>query len=182
MHPGYALLDADADLSNIVTHGMYATYVILLFRPYIIEFGGTRRFVPDALQRCMEAAGMIVDQCRYLVKHHSVYRAPLSWQQYVNGLTGLTGSTTYVCGTTLVLQISGLPSITPQAVTFAQESLAFLQQILIDFSDVWPAAAQTAESLRRLQQDCIPTESDTFAVPADSESDEVDIFAFTEFA
>ena len=66
---------------NIVTHGMYDTYVILLFRPYIIEFGGAPRLVPEALDRCIAASREIVSQCRYMVEYHTVYRAPLSWQQ-----------------------------------------------------------------------------------------------------
>ncbi|KAK6906872.1 hypothetical protein I203_100859 [Kwoniella mangroviensis CBS 8507] len=38
--------------NTIVTHGMHATYVILAFRPYIIEIGGGASLVPEALERC----------------------------------------------------------------------------------------------------------------------------------
>ena len=69
--------------ANITTHSMCATYRILLFRPYIIEAGGSRAAIPEALAFCMRAAREIVDQCRYLVRHHGTRRAPLSWQQWV---------------------------------------------------------------------------------------------------
>ena len=56
----------------------------------------------------------------------------------------------------LVLQLSGLPDVTPDEVNFALESLVFLKQALLDFADVWPAAAQTAQSLDQLQSECVP--------------------------
>ena len=61
-------------------------------------------------------------------------------------------STIYVCGTTLVLLLSGLP-VTEETMSYAQESLEFLRQTLRDFTYVWPAASQTADSLQKLQQD-----------------------------
>ncbi|OCF37841.1 hypothetical protein I316_00065 [Kwoniella heveanensis BCC8398] len=131
MHPG-----------NIVTHGMHATYIILLYRPYIIEFGGERHLVPDALEKCLRAAKDIVDQASYLVKHYGVHRAPLSWQH-----------TVYVCGTMLVLQAAGLPDITGPDRLWALESLVFLRRLLDQFAAVWPAAGQTAASLRQLQEE-----------------------------
>lgn len=67
--------------SNLITHGMYATYLIILYRPYIIEIGGGPSLIPEALRKCLQYTKDIIDMARYLVKHHGVMRAPLSWQQ-----------------------------------------------------------------------------------------------------
>nr|XP_018266862.1 uncharacterized protein I303_00842 [Kwoniella dejecticola CBS 10117]OBR89020.1 hypothetical protein I303_00842 [Kwoniella dejecticola CBS 10117] len=140
MHPGI-----------IVTHGMYATYMILLFRPYIIELGGRRSLVPEALERCVESARQIVDQSRYLAENHGICRAPLSWQH-----------TAYVCGTMLVLQASGLPDVTAQEREDALASLGMLQTLLDEFGQIWEAARKTAESLRQLQAECNPEAAQTY--------------------
>lgn len=68
----------------------------------------------------------------------------------------LTGSCIYVACTILVFQASGLHPVSESCVAFALASLAFCHQALIELAEVWPAAAQTAESLVMLQgQYCV---------------------------
>lgn len=67
----------------------------------------------------------------------------------------LTTSVIYVAGTTLILQASGLPTISSDERTYAIANLAFLQRVLDEFAEVWPAAARTATSLRQLQSECV---------------------------
>lgn len=64
-----------------MTHGAFGTYVILLYRPYIIQTAKQPELAGEALQECFKAAKDIVGQCHYLVQHHGVTRAPLTWQQ-----------------------------------------------------------------------------------------------------
>ncbi|OWZ73110.1 hypothetical protein AYX14_01363 [Cryptococcus neoformans] len=142
MHPG-----------NIITHGMYATYLIILYRPYIIEVGGGPSLIPEALRNCLQYTKDIVDMARYLVKHHGIMRAPLSWQHIL-----------YVGGTMLILQIAGLPNVTIEERTWALESLTFIQEALQKFSYIWPAARLTAQSLKTLQEECSPTADNTRSV------------------
>ncbi|ORY27098.1 hypothetical protein BCR39DRAFT_578162, partial [Naematelia encephala] len=129
----------------VTTHGMYNTYIIILFRPYIIDFGEVRDVLPEALEMCMQAAREIVEQCRYIRDFHGVHTAPLSWQHIL-----------YVCATTLVMQSSGHPNVTLEEKREAIANLAYLQRALYEFSEVWPAAARTADSLRQLQQESAP--------------------------
>ncbi|OCF58372.1 hypothetical protein L486_04405 [Kwoniella mangroviensis CBS 10435] len=121
--------------NTIVTHGMHATYVILAFRPYIIEIGGGASLVPEALERCVSAAQDIVDQSKYLAENAA-----------------------YVCGTMLVLQASGLPGVTAEARQTALNSLNLLQNMLDEFGVIWDAARNTAASLRQLQTECDPVQ------------------------
>jgi len=60
---------------------MYSTYVIILFRPYILELGERSGIHDLALRACLSAAADIVAQSRYLSAVGSVTLAPLSWQQ-----------------------------------------------------------------------------------------------------
>jgi hypothetical protein len=57
----------------------------------------------------------------------------------------------YVAGTMLVLQGSGLHQSTAGETLLARRSLGYIQRALDELADVWPAAARTAESLRKLQ-------------------------------
>ncbi|ODN73786.1 hypothetical protein L202_07315 [Cryptococcus amylolentus CBS 6039] len=135
MHPG-----------NIVTQGMYCTYIILLYRPYLIEIGGGPNLIPEALQRCLECTQDIVDMAHYMVDHHGVMKAPLSWQHVL-----------YVGSTILILQVAGLPNITEEQRLWALDSLRFIQEALKEFAYVWVAAGRTGSSLRTLQDDCTPS-------------------------
>jgi hypothetical protein len=67
--------------SVITTHGMYATYVIILFRPYILEMGERCGIYDLALRACLAAASDIVAQSRYVAAVGGMTAAPLSWQQ-----------------------------------------------------------------------------------------------------
>ncbi|WVQ82905.1 hypothetical protein IAT38_005041 [Cryptococcus sp. DSM 104549] len=134
MHPGI-----------LTTHGMYTSYIILLYRPYIIEVGGGRSHVPEALEKCVQCTRDIVALCHYMVKHHGIRSAPLSFQHVL-----------YVCATLLVLQTAGLPGVTSHNHTWALESLSFLEGVLDEFAWVWPTAAFTLKSLRELQAECAP--------------------------
>jgi hypothetical protein len=60
---------------------MYATYVTILFRPYILELGMHSGIHDIALQACLEAASDIVAQSRYLASTGGVAATPLSWHQ-----------------------------------------------------------------------------------------------------
>ncbi|WWC98824.1 hypothetical protein V866_005717 [Kwoniella sp. B9012] len=153
--------------NTIVTHGMHATYVILAFRPYIIEIGGGASLVPEALDRCVSAAQDIVDQSKYLAEKHGVCRAPLSWNHAA-----------YVCGTMLVLQASGLPGVTAEARQTALNSLNLLQNMLDEFGVIWHAARNTAASLRQIQTECDPVQSGLDVLDDISNLIQSDNFAF----
>ncbi|ODN89715.1 hypothetical protein L198_06408 [Cryptococcus wingfieldii CBS 7118] len=88
MHPGH-----------IVTQGMYWTYIILLYRPYLIEMGGGPNLIPEALQRCLECTQDIVDMAHYMVDRHGVVKAPLSWQHIL-----------YVGSTILIFKLPASPT------------------------------------------------------------------------
>lgn len=70
-----------SDDSVISTHGIYATYVIILFRPYILEMGERSGIYDVALRACLSSAADIIAQSRYLSAVGGVTAAPLSWQQ-----------------------------------------------------------------------------------------------------
>lgn len=75
-------------------------------------------------------------------------------------ITDIFTSVVYVCGTTLALQASGIPAVQEVDKRWATESLVFLQGLLDEFGEVWPAAKQTADSLRALQSESVPVELD----------------------
>lgn len=64
----------------------------------------------------------------------------------------------------LVLHIAGLPNVTAEVRAWALESLTFVQEVLQEFSYIWPAARLTAESLKTLQMECSPTDDNTLSV------------------
>lgn len=58
----------------------------------------------------------------------------------------------YVCGTMLVLQASGLPTVSDEDKAKAFVDLAYLQQAMEEIAYVWPWANHTRSSLRQLLQ------------------------------
>lgn len=64
----------------------------------------------------------------------------------------------------LVLHTAGLPNVTVEERAWALESLTFVQEVLQEFSYIWPAARLTAESLKILQVECSPTDDNKLNV------------------
>lgn len=58
----------------------------------------------------------------------------------------------YVCGTMLVLQASGLPTVSDEDKAQAFVDLAYLQTAMEEIAYVWPWANHTRSSLRQLLQ------------------------------
>lgn len=120
---------------------MYATYVILLFRPYILELGERSGIHEMSIRACLDAAADIITQSRYLSATSGITNTPFSWQHIL-----------YVCGSMLVLQASGLPTVTDTERARAVVDLAYVQTALDEIAEVWPAANHTCGSLRQLLQ------------------------------
>lgn len=61
---------------------MFATYVIILFRPYIIEIAHSTSIHAQALRECLSCAADVVAQSKYIERTYgSITTAPMSWQQ-----------------------------------------------------------------------------------------------------
>lgn len=68
--------------SVITTHGMYAAYMIILYRPYILDAENSPpEMVSEAISRCLSCASDIVVQSQYLDKTHGVHTTALTWKQ-----------------------------------------------------------------------------------------------------
>lgn len=66
----------------VTNHGMFATYVIILFRPYIIEIAHSTSIHAQALRECLSCAADVVEQSKYIERTYgSITVAPMSWQQ-----------------------------------------------------------------------------------------------------
>lgn len=50
----------------------------------------------------------------------------------------------------LVLQISGMSGVSAEGAVQAKADLAFVQDILVELTEVWPTVTVTADSLRKL--------------------------------
>lgn len=65
-------------------------------------------------------------------------------------------SALYVAATVYVLQGSGLGKVEPADAVHNFRTLAYIQRAMREMADTWPAAAQTVESLEKLQREyCI---------------------------
>ncbi|KAL1413326.1 hypothetical protein Q8F55_001085 [Vanrija albida] len=133
----------------ITTHGMYAAYMIILYRPYILDADASPPdMVAEAISRCLSCANDIVRQSEYLDKTHGVHTAALAWKHIL-----------FVCGTMLVLQASGLPSVTDAERERALVDLQSIQASLEELSAVWPVAGTCSTALQQLLDQGVPLEA-----------------------